>query len=246
MRRRPLYLRNPRSVCCCVSACQLHYAACRGIALKQMFQCKFLYLNGPELYTGGKYSTCIFLVCCASFSHPCSDAKQHTSLPHKQFYLPQHIAAGWQPGGILTTCCMAVLSCRAITGPGETSSWMLLLLRGMHRCSAGVQCILPISFAAPASHPYCASFTSVAHLICTYIHIVHDTYHVPSPHLYLSGSLSMSLLPLSILTSILHPLHICCILILSVCIHCVHGSAAHCRALTLGVARQHVAPGPST
>ncbi|KAL3151167.1 hypothetical protein ABBQ38_013029 [Trebouxia sp. C0009 RCD-2024] len=32
-----------------------------AIALKQMFGCKFLYLDGPELYTGGKYSTCIFL-----------------------------------------------------------------------------------------------------------------------------------------------------------------------------------------
>ncbi|KAL0044907.1 hypothetical protein WJX82_001789 [Trebouxia sp. C0006] len=32
-----------------------------AIALKQMFRCKFLYLEGPELYTGGKYSTCIFL-----------------------------------------------------------------------------------------------------------------------------------------------------------------------------------------
>lgn len=34
----------------------------RAIALKQMFAVKFLYLDGPELYTGGKYSTCIFLV----------------------------------------------------------------------------------------------------------------------------------------------------------------------------------------
>ena len=35
---------------------------CRSIALKQMFQAKFLFLDGPDLYTGGKYSTCIFLV----------------------------------------------------------------------------------------------------------------------------------------------------------------------------------------
>lgn len=27
-----------------------------------MFQVKFLFLDGPDLYTGGKYSTCIFLV----------------------------------------------------------------------------------------------------------------------------------------------------------------------------------------
>lgn len=59
---------------CMIHHSQQHSNECyimdRAIALKQMFGCKFLYLDGPELYTGGKYSTCMFLVCQDIMIHP--------------------------------------------------------------------------------------------------------------------------------------------------------------------------------
>lgn len=95
----------------------------RAIALKQMFGCKFLYLDGPELYTGGKYSTCIFLVCQDTIQNQWQSAPEVPPLLQAYMFFELNYK---------------IPICRAIIDPGATSSLMLLQQRAMHRCLAGV------------------------------------------------------------------------------------------------------------